>query len=64
MAAKPRSITREKRPSSVSRFSSSAHIIGDKVSAITPETITEPASEKANSRKSAPVMPPRSPIGA
>ena len=40
------------------------HIIGDSVSAITPETITEPASVKANSRNSEPVRPPRKPIGA
>ena len=40
------------------------HIIGDSVSAITPDTITEPASVKANSRNSEPVRPPRKPIGA
>ena len=40
------------------------HIIGDSVSAITPDTITEPASVKANSRNSVPVTPPRKPIGA
>ena len=33
------------------------HIIGDSVSAMTPETTTEPASVKANSRNSAPVTP-------
>ena len=40
------------------------HIIGDSVSAMTPETITAPASVKANSRNSEPVRPPRKPIGA
>jgi hypothetical protein len=33
-------------------------IIGDKVSATIPETVTAPASENANSVKSAPVSPP------
>lgn len=40
------------------------HIIGDSVNAITPDTITEPASVNANSRNSAPVRPPRKPMGA
>ena len=39
-------------------------ITGDKVSATTPDTTTEPASVKANSLKSAPVRPPIMPIGA
>ena len=39
-------------------------IIGDRVRATTPETMTAPASVKANSRKSAPVRPPWKPIGA
>ena len=51
------------RPSSA-LLSSTEHIIGDSVSAITPDTITEPASVKANSRNSEPVRPPRKPIGA
>ena len=38
-------------------FSSFEHIIGDSVSAMTPDTTTEPASAKANSRNSAPVSP-------
>lgn len=45
-------------------LSSTEHIIGDSVSAMMPDTITEPASVKANSRNSAPVRPPRKPIGA
>jgi hypothetical protein len=45
-------------------FKNTEHIIGDSVSAITPDTITEPASVKANSRNSEPVRPPRKPIGA
>ena len=40
------------------------HIIGESVRAITPDTITEPASVKANSLNSEPVNPPRKPIGA
>ena len=51
------------RPSSA-LFNSTEHIIGDNVSAITPDTITAPASVKANSRNSEPVRPPRKPIGA
>lgn len=39
-------------------------IIGESVSATTPDTTTEHASVKANSLKSAPVSPPISPIGA
>ena len=39
-------------------------IIGDSVSATTPEMITAPARVKANSRKSDPVSPPWRPIGA
>ena len=39
-------------------------IIGESVSATTPDTMTAPASVKANSRKSAPVSPPWMPIGA
>jgi hypothetical protein len=47
------------KPRSVSPLRSSLEpIIGDSVSATTPETITAPASVKANSRKSAPVRPP------
>ena len=44
--------------------SSLEHIIGESVSAMKPETITAPASVKANSRKSAPVTPETKPIGA
>ena len=57
-------MTRTKRPLSISRLSNSEHIIGDNVTATTPEMITEPARVKANSRNSAPVTPPRKPIGA
>ena len=39
-------------------------IIGDSVSAMMPDTITAPASVKANSRNSAPVSPDTKPIGA
>ena len=39
-------------------------IIGDSVSAMMPDTITAPASVKANSRNSAPVRPETKPIGA
>jgi hypothetical protein len=42
----------------------SADIIGESVSATMPEIVTAPASVKANSRKSEPVRPPWSPIGA
>ncbi len=38
-------------------------IIGERVSATTPETITAPASVKANSRNSEPVRPPWMAIG-
>ena len=44
--------------------SSFAPIIGDSVSATTPDTMTAPASVNANSRKSAPVRPPWMPTGA
>ena len=47
-----------------SGFSSLEAIIGDSVSAMTPETMTAPASVKANSRNSAPVRPDTKPIGA
>ena len=39
-------------------------IIGDSVNATTPDTMTAPASVKANSRNSAPVRPEVKPIGA
>ena len=39
------------------------HIIGDSVSAMTPDTVTAPASEKANSVNRAPVRPRWNPIG-
>ncbi len=45
-------------------LSSFEHIIGDSVSAITPDTTTAPASVKANSRNSAPVRPDTKAIGA
>ncbi len=48
----------------MSWLSSFEHIIGDSVSAMKPETMTAPASVKANSRKSAPVTPETKPIGA
>src|SRR5258708_27985228 len=51
------------RPSSA-LLRKTEHIIGESVSAITPDTITEPASVNANSRNSEPVRPPRKPIGA
>ena len=38
-------------------------IIGESVSAMTPDTTTAPASVKANSRNSAPVRPEVKPIG-
>jgi hypothetical protein len=41
-----------------------APIIGESVSATTPDTITAPASVNANSRNSAPVNPPWMPTGA
>ena len=40
-----------------------AHIIGDRVSATTPDSSTAPARVKANSVNSTPVMPPWKPIG-
>ena len=47
------------KPFSVSPARSSFElIIGESVSATTPETITAPARVKANSRKRAPVSPP------
>ena len=54
--AKPRSVSPARR--------SFAPIIGDSVSATTPDTITAPASVNANSRNSAPVSPPWMPTGA
>ena len=51
------------RPSSA-LLRKTEHIIGERVRAITPETMTEPASVNANSRNSEPVRPPRKPIGA
>ncbi len=59
-----RSSSATKRDDELSWRSSRLHIIGDRVSATTPETITAPASVKANSMKSFPVSPPRNPIGA
>ena len=59
-----RSTARAKRPCWLSEESSSEHIIGERVSATTPEMMTEPASVNANSRNSVPVMPERKPIGA
>ena len=44
--------------------SSLEDIIGESVSATTPEMKTAPASVKANSRKSEPVSPPCRPMGA
>ena len=63
MAPNTRFTSLEKRPSSA-LFSKTEHIMGDSVNAITPDTITAPASVKANSRNSEPVRPPRKPIGA
>jgi hypothetical protein len=51
-------------PCECSAFSSFDAIIGEIVSATTPEMKTAPASVKANSRNSAPVSPPWKPIGA
>ena len=51
-------------PSSERRGSIFEHIIGDSVSATTPDTSTAPASVKANSRNRLPVRPPARPIGA
>src|SRR5258708_20471250 len=48
------------RPSSA-LLRKTEHIIGESVSAITPDTITQPASVNANSRNSDPVRPPRNP---
>ena len=45
-------------------LSSRELIMGERVSATTPETITAPARVKANSRKRAPVRPPWRPTGA
>ena len=56
-----------RRPNQLSPMSwrkSFEHIIGDSVSAMKPETMTAPASVKANSRNSAPVTPETKPIGA
>ena len=44
--------------------SSAADITGDSVKAMMPETITAPASVKANSLNRMPVTPPSKPIGA
>ena len=44
-------------------LSSLEHIMGDRVSATTPEMNTAPAKVRANSRNSAPVRPPWNPIG-
>ena len=53
------------KPRSVSAALSSLELImGDSVSATTPETITAPARVNANSRKSVPVSPPWIPMGA
>ena len=57
-------MTRAKRPCDISQVNKTEHIIGDRVTATTPEMMTAPASVKANSRKSAPVTPPKKPIGA
>ena len=51
-------------PPALCAFSSREHIIGESVSAITPETTTAPARVKANSLNSAPVRPDTKPIGA
>ena len=53
--AKPRLVSSDR--------SSFEPIIGESVSATTPDTITAPASVKANSRNSAPVKPPWMPTG-
>ena len=55
MPAKPRSLSPAR--------SSFEPIIGESVSATTPETMTAPASVNANSRNSEPVRPPWSAIG-
>ncbi len=49
---------------SFSALSSFEHIIGDSVTAMTPETITAPARVSANSRKRTPVSPDTKAIGA
>ncbi len=54
---------REARLLSCSARKKREHIIGDRVSATMPETVTAPASVKANSVNSAPVRPPWKPIG-
>ena len=54
---------RTKRPLSCSALKKREHIIGDRVSAITAETVMAAASVKANSVNSAPVSPPWKPIG-
>ena len=54
-----RRLTQPAKPRSVSPARSSFEpIIGDSVSATTPDTSTAPASVKANSRNSEPVSPP------
>ena len=50
-------------PPSLCGLSILAHIIGLSVSAITPDSSTEPARVKANSVNSTPVRPPWKPIG-
>ena len=59
-----RSRKRPNRPLAWWGFSSLDAIIGDSVSAMMPDTITAPASVKANSRNSAPVRPETKPMGA
>ncbi len=54
---------RTKRPLSCSLRKKREVIIGDRVSATMPDTVTAPASVKANSVNSAPVRPPWKPIG-
>jgi hypothetical protein len=46
------------------RFNKTDVSIGESVNATTPEMMTAPAREKANSLKSVPVTPVSSPIGA
>ena len=55
---------RANHPWPFSGRSSLEHIIGERVSAMKPETMTAPASVKANSRNRAPVTPETKPIGA